>query len=121
MKNMALARITNPDGKIIIQIKDRKDSREIDITSIQEVLGRLEKTLLNTEIPSIDPLICEGLREAQDLYETLNDDQRPYYVNRLLGILHYTSNRYKDAIENSEKVTQYKKFLKKYARKTIEE
>ncbi|MEK6757666.1 MAG: hypothetical protein AABX88_00920 [Nanoarchaeota archaeon] len=96
-------------SKTLIQ-KTGEEDKVIDTTSIEEMRSKLEKKLIDDVNNFVDD--AGIINETYELYEQLNSDQIPYYINMILGVLHRASGMYKWASKNPERVIEIRDFLK---------
>jgi|GEM_PF-3809130 len=95
-----------------IMIDDGKTTRIIDLTPVNELKSKLEK--ISSRKNWKDRSHINTMSEILQDYEKLNEDQKMYAFNHLLGEFARVWDSYLSVLENPKSVLEWKEFIDKY-------
>ena len=94
-----------------------KIGKEIDLTPVEELKSRLEKALFGRETWKDRSHILKTIEIRKD-YKKLNKNQKDFFNNYLISKLTEVTDLYLSALENPEKIKEYKDFFDLVKEKT---
>lgn len=98
----------------ILKIIDRKKSREIDLTPVENIKNNLEKILSKRE-NVLDRSHIKYSAEILEETKRLNKEQLKYLANEFVGLINRYADLYQSALDNPEefceRINEYKRLM----------